>query len=44
MKDNNASHFNRLMANGLEKDIRHCLEANTANVSPIYEDGKLKIY
>jgi 2-phosphosulfolactate phosphatase len=44
MKENNASHFNRLMANGLEKDIRHCLEANTANVLPIYEDGKLKIY
>jgi 2-phosphosulfolactate phosphatase len=44
MKENNASHFNRLTAYGLEKDIRYCLESNTANVLPIYEDGKLKIY
>ncbi len=44
MKKNNASHYNRLTAYGLEKDIRHCLESNTANVLPIYEDGKLKIY
>ncbi len=44
MKKNNASHYNRLTAYGLEKDIRHCLEPNTANVLPIYEDGKLKIY
>ena len=29
---------------GLEKDIRYCLEPNQANVLPIYEDGKLKIY
>lgn len=44
IRDNNASHFNRLMAFGLEKDIRYCLEPNLANVLPIYEDGKLKIY
>ena len=44
MKENNASHYNRLMAFGLEKDIRYCLESNQANVLPIYEDGKLKIY
>jgi 2-phosphosulfolactate phosphatase len=44
MKNNNASHFNRLMKYGLEKDIRYCLEPNQANVLPIYEDGKLKIY
>jgi 2-phosphosulfolactate phosphatase len=44
MKENNASHFNRLMAYGLEKDIRYCLEPNLANVLPIYETGKLKIY
>jgi 2-phosphosulfolactate phosphatase len=44
MKDNNASHYNRLMGFGLEKDIRYCLEPNLANVLPIYEDGKLKIY
>jgi 2-phosphosulfolactate phosphatase len=44
MKENNASHFNRLMAYGLEKDIRYCLEPNQANVLPVYETGKLKIY
>ncbi len=44
MKENNASHFNRLTSYGLEKDIRYCLQSNTANVLPIYEDGKLKIY
>jgi 2-phosphosulfolactate phosphatase len=44
MKENNASHYNRLMSYGLEKDIRYCLEPNRANVLPIYEDGKLKIY
>jgi len=44
MKENNASHYNRLMSFGLEKDIRYCLEPNLANVLPIYEDGKLKIY
>src|SRR3984893_6295501 len=44
MKENNASHFNRLMNYGLEKDIRYCLQSNLANVLPIYEAGKLKIY
>ena len=44
MKENNASHFRRLMSFGLEKDVRYCLEPNVANVLPIYEGGKLKIY
>jgi 2-phosphosulfolactate phosphatase len=44
MKENNASHYNRLMAYGLEQDIRYCLEPNRANVLPVYEAGKLKIY
>jgi 2-phosphosulfolactate phosphatase len=44
MKENDASHYNRLMNYGLEKDIRYCLESNLANVLPIYEAGKLKIY
>ena len=44
MKENNASHYNRLMAYGLEKDIRYCLAPNLANVLPVYEAGKLKIY
>jgi len=41
MKDKNASHYQRLSGYGLEKDIRHCLTANTANVLPLYKEGKL---
>jgi 2-phosphosulfolactate phosphatase len=44
MQSNNASHFNRLMDYGLEEDIRYCLEADKANVLPIYENGKLRVY
>jgi len=44
MRENNASHYNRLMSFGLEKDIRYCLTPNMANVLPIYETGKLKVY
>jgi 2-phosphosulfolactate phosphatase len=44
MKENNASHYNRLLSFGLEKDIRHCLEPNLANVLPFYENGKLRVY
>ncbi len=44
MKLNNASHFGRLMDYGLEKDIRYCLEPDLANVLPIYENGKLRVY
>ena len=41
MKNQQASHYNRLSGFGLEKDIQHCLTFNTANVLPFYEDGKL---
>ena len=41
MKTNNASHFERLSNFGLEKDIIHCLTNNTADVLPIYKEGKL---
>ncbi len=41
MKQKDASHYKRLSSFGLEKDIRHCLTANTASVLPLYEDGKL---
>ena len=41
MKNNNASHYHRLMKYGLEKDIRYCLSADQANVLPEYIDGKL---
>jgi 2-phosphosulfolactate phosphatase len=41
MKKNNASHYNRLMGFGLEKDIRYCLTPDGADVLPVYEEGKL---
>jgi 2-phosphosulfolactate phosphatase len=41
LKKNNASHYHRLMKFGLEKDIRYCLEADQANILPVYSDGKL---
>jgi 2-phosphosulfolactate phosphatase len=41
MKAKQASHYKRLTSFGLEKDIRHCLTANTANVLPLYTEGKL---
>ena len=41
LKNNNASHYHRLMNFGLEKDIRYCLTPDEANVLPIYSDGKL---
>jgi 2-phosphosulfolactate phosphatase len=41
LKNNNASHYHRLMNFGLEKDIRYCLAPDGANVLPIYRDGKL---
>jgi len=41
LKNNNASHYHRLMNFGLEKDIGYCLTADGANVLPIYSDGKL---
>ena len=41
MKNKNASHYQRLSSFGLEKDIRQCMEVNTANVLPVYMEGKL---
>ena len=41
MKEKKASHYLRLSNYGLEKDIRYCLEPNSAPVLPFYEDGKL---
>lgn len=43
MKKNSASHYQRLMGFGLEKDIRYCLTADLAPVVPRYEDGKLVV-
>src|SRR5215204_4495916 len=36
MKKNDASHYQRLTGFGLERDIRHCLMADLANVLPYY--------
>ena len=44
LKDQNASHYHRLMNYGLEKDIRYCLTSDIANVLPFYEDGKLVVH
>lgn len=41
MKSNHASHYERLSGYGLQKDIEHCLTFNTADVLPLYKEGKL---
>jgi len=41
VKSKNISHYQRLSAFGLEKDIRYCLTEDLANVLVVYEDGKL---
>ena len=43
MKSNDASHYHRLMNFGLERDIRHCLTPDLANVLPEYVNGKLVV-
>lgn len=43
VKTKNISHYQRLSAFGLEKDIRYCLTEDLANVLAVYEDGKLII-
>jgi 2-phosphosulfolactate phosphatase len=44
IKQKNASHYHRLSNYGLEKDIRYCLSADSANVLPFYEDRKLAVH
>ncbi len=41
MKANDASHYHRLTNFGLEKDIRHCLTLDLANILPEYVNGRL---
>ena len=41
MKQNHASHYQRLMNYGLEKDIRYCLTPDQAPVLPIFRGDKL---
>lgn len=43
MKKNDASHYHRLTNFGLEKDIRHCLSLNLANVLPYYKNERLVV-
>jgi len=43
IKKHNASHYHRLMSFGLEKDIRYCLTSDTADILPIYTEGKLVV-
>ncbi len=43
LKNNNASHYHRLMNFGLEKDIKQCLTPDTANVLPYYINERLVI-
>jgi 2-phosphosulfolactate phosphatase len=43
MKKNDASHYHRLTGFGLERDIRHCLTPDLANILPEYVNGKLVI-
>ena len=43
MKANDASHYHRLMGFGLERDIRHCLTPDLANVLPYYINERLVI-
>ncbi|MBD0284833.1 MAG: 2-phosphosulfolactate phosphatase [Bacteroidota bacterium] len=43
LKANNASHYHRLNNYGLDKDIRHCLTPDLANVLPYYVDERLVI-
>ena len=44
MKKNDASHYHRLTNYGLERDIRHCLTPDLANILPEYRSGKLVVF
>jgi 2-phosphosulfolactate phosphatase len=43
MKKTDASHYHRLTNFGLEKDIRHCLTEDLADVLPYYVDERLVV-
>lgn len=43
MQQNNATHYHRLTNFGLERDIRHCLTEDLANVLPYYLDERLVV-
>lgn len=41
LREKNATHYQRLTRFGLEKDLKYCLEIDSANVLPFYENEKL---
>ncbi len=41
MRDQDASHYHRLMNYGLEKDIRYCLTPDGANILPVFDGLRL---
>lgn len=41
MQEKQASHYQRLMGFGLEKDIRYCLSEDKANILCLYKEGQL---
>ena len=43
MEERNASHYQRLTGFGLERDIRHCLTPDLANILPYYINERLVI-
>lgn len=43
VKSKQASHYLRLSGYELDDDIRYCLTPNTANVVPVYANGKLSV-
>lgn len=44
LKEKNATHYQRLTGFGLEKDLRYCLQMDSANVLPFYENERLVIH
>lgn len=43
IQQNHASHYQRLSGYGLQKDIQYCLSADTANILPVFKEGKLMV-
>lgn len=43
MKKNDASHYHRLTNFGLDRDIRHCLTPDIANILPYYQNERLTV-
>ncbi len=40
----NTTHWHRLAAYGLEKDLRYCITTDVANILPIYKKGELVVH